>query len=142
MQTVPISPFHTPGAEAALGGPPLPMPPIAAPMPPEPAAPAAPPPPAFLTGVDTFDPEPAEVAARRALVAKARAGLRAVIDAVMTADETLSPILAELGANAAAVKADGFDPRAAKDLLTALSLPILALTIRPNAKPADKPAKP
>ncbi len=155
MQSAPIQPANPTkplpaGAIAAMGGEPIPMPALPgmeAPAVPQSAptsVPAAP----FLTGVPTFDPEPAEVTERRAKVAKAREGLRSAMAAVSAAHETILPILSDMKADAELLKkSEGFDVGAAIKLLTAMAAPVRELKYpkpaatapQADAKPAAKP---
>ena len=140
MQTQAISPDLPlpPGAFAALGGVPLPMP--GAPAAPaaisnsksEISNPAEPAEPEFVTGHPTFDDVPPALLGRRHLVADLRLGLRRLIAAVSRSHDTLAPLLDSLRPDADAVlNSEGFDVTAAAKLLADLHAPIRALTEPP-----------
>ena len=134
-----------PGAFAALGGQPLPMPGAPAAISnskSEISNPAEPPPPEFVTGHPTFDDVPPALLARRHLVADLRHGLRRLIAAVSNSHDTLAPLLDSLRPDAAAVlKSEGFDVAAAAKLLADLHAPIRALTApAKSAKPSALPS--
>lgn len=137
MQTVPVSFALPPGADAALGGAPMPLPPIAALAPQPSGEPAAPPPPSFVTGLPTFDLEPPEVLARRAKVAEARSIIRGVIAAVQAANDAVHPILRALDAEHAECKADGFNTTEAFKFMESLTAPIARLTAPPAPEKAE-----
>lgn len=107
---------------AALGGPPVPMPPAD-------SSPAAAVPQCPVTGNPTFDEPPPAVVARRQTVAECRARLRELLAFVSGAADGLYPLLNSLHANAAEVlKGDGFDVTAARKFLAEVTAPIHALT--------------